>query len=179
MLDQPVASVKPLFNLGAVCSHWRHTAWSSPRLWTRIVLSRVSPPPCDLEGTKKYVSFLGLFYNNLGGLKIEMSVLDARRVWRSDKLETKIFWRMVLKEHGTKLRSLHAVLLNRHSWAAIESLCKAIEFPFLEEVDLSWERLISPRNHSGIIFRQSPRLIRPSTTLTSDDIQKTFPLKFP
>ncbi|KAF9446631.1 hypothetical protein P691DRAFT_803637 [Macrolepiota fuliginosa MF-IS2] len=65
--EQPIV---PPTRLGAVCTHWRHAAWSTPHLWTFLLLTG------GFWLSKNRIGVLNLYFTNIGALTLSLAIND-------------------------------------------------------------------------------------------------------
>lgn len=72
-------AIFPPTRLGAVCTYWRQVAWSTPQLWTRLFLTEW------FWLSRNRISVLNLYFRNMGGLMLDLTICDYPRNPRGGK----------------------------------------------------------------------------------------------
>jgi hypothetical protein len=142
--------VSALFKFGAVCSHWRQTAWSSPQLWTFIPFS-------DKFSSRDFAALARTFCSKSGNLPISLYTHRWAPTLTEQVDET---MHLIVAENSGRLKSIqfnNYSVYNRIVWPI---LCKYaqqdIKFSQLAEVVIGWDS--EPIPQEGTIFRSSPLL---------------------
>jgi hypothetical protein len=141
-----------LFRIGAVCSQWRETAWSSPQLWTFIPLwGRFSGKSMD------YAALTRTFCTNSGSLPISLYI----RLWEPEpENQVDESMNLIFAENSGRLKSLHLLNPSERSNIVWPIICKYaqqdIEFSQLADVAIDWDDWRIPEK--GAIFCNSPLL---------------------
>jgi hypothetical protein len=122
--------------LGAVCSHWRETAWSSTNLWsafhTSFLLGRENVP-------HRSVDLLHLYFLNARSVPVSIHLHDRPHTLPSPPDEPTVpfqdFMELIFKNNAHKLGGLSLEAVDETWWEAICDLIlpeKLVNFRFLE-----------------------------------------------
>ncbi|KAF9448467.1 hypothetical protein P691DRAFT_780989 [Macrolepiota fuliginosa MF-IS2] len=120
--------------LGAICSHWRHVAWSVPQLWTELNIGG------RFWKSSYRLRLLDLYYKNMGGLLFNITIRrapeenskNARGVPFQD-----VFDRLFIR-HADRLKTLTFEELPVSWFSSLEKASNTGQgFPNLESLEFS------------------------------------------
>ncbi|KAF7770764.1 hypothetical protein Agabi119p4_6738 [Agaricus bisporus var. burnettii] len=165
-----------LFCVGAVCTHWRRTVWTSPQLWSVIQLVWPALVIDDSYAPlKNMVPFAQLFYKNSGSLPVDLSLFSSR--WDPTAEQAEELMKIILK-NGKRLRSLFVTSLTPTFSASFIRLAYT-ELPLLETVNVRWDHC-PDHEDSRSLFCHAPRLSCLHMTLPDNIFtDKLFSFKIP
>jgi hypothetical protein len=157
-----------LLSLGAVCSHWRRVAWSTPELWTYLCLHPEEAfrdsldYDSDDEDYDFYPDLLRLFSNNVRSLPMSITFHKwTQTTPGSSVLEACL--EIILKENGSRLKEFVMDMcdLGVNFWDCLFQLTTlCAQFPQLErlELDVSSAPVTKSPVEFDHLFINSPRL---------------------
>lgn len=126
------------FRLGAVCSHWRQVAWSSPQLWSHIPLTGC----WAWQNSFPVATVLKTYFENMKAMSLEMAVgcfrggpFDISDVGAGVILHEDAF-RTIFVENADKLKKLGFRMWPRPWLPHIDKVQQTVTFSNLEEVTI-------------------------------------------
>lgn len=122
--------------LGAVCSHWRQVAWSSPQLWTQMPLTGC----WAWQQHFPIATIFRTYFRNMKARPLELIVdcfrggpLDSDDE-RSDVIPHEDAFKTIFVENGHRLKTLRFKTWPRPWLSHIAKVQQAVTFSNLEEV---------------------------------------------
>lgn len=141
--------------LGAVCSHWRQVAWSTPALWTYI-----DPVPIRRNAQHSDASLLRLYFTNARALPVAIQIkLD--RLSSSPSTASEDILRAVFTENSRNIRILMCTSKSslRQRWAMLVPKLAQAHFENLERLEINLRGAPLSR-YDTAMFVNAPKLSR-------------------